>query len=603
MVRFSMEDDCQRLSVAHNGGPKQTCHEKNVLMQKRDQLSASEPPLTRGRAAGMVILVLLMAIPSLLSGLRNADVTYHMEVLTVGTGLHTWRAVEEGDARALLVPQWNGHTRIHKPPLTVWSQILLWTGLTPDRTDPNVAAYRARLFGVGLGLLTILATIWAGRTLHNMRTGLIAGLALATMFLFVKQFRMASYDTYLTAFTTVSMAALLAARQGITGIRPGGVRPWLYAVLAGAALGLAILSKGPLAILFVLLPGVLLLGWRRPSRGMCLLALGVTVLTAAAVALPWYAYILEEIGHSGNRLVKEYQATRSDYQTPFYYVALIALVAPWTFWFIDRFGASIRSRSLKADAGWEAMIWFLAIFIVMSIPGAKQQRYIVPILPAAALLIAEALRVMRTDPKARWRPGSIHAWTLMLLSILLPLFVMLQPLMIRWGALEKPEIAGTPLPVSLVAAVILWMVARLVHRSAGAGDGMRTAWLTALWMMILGAYAYHGYARSYHGRYEQRPFTEDVRRLTEGQSVGHIDFPDAGHYKDKPDEKFLLYFRRPVPTVEPEGIEGGNGPMFMVVPDEERYRTVLDAAGYLRVMEGHDGRHRRAVYRKDKAGA
>jgi 4-amino-4-deoxy-L-arabinose transferase-like glycosyltransferase len=103
----------------------------------------------------------------------------------------------------------------------------------------------ARLPSALAGLATIALTFEIGRTLLGWRRGLLAAVVLATSPIVLAYGRLVIFDLPLTAFVTAALYCLVRARQS------GDDRLWLP--LAGLAMGLAILTKGPVGIAVPLL--------------------------------------------------------------------------------------------------------------------------------------------------------------------------------------------------------------------------------------------------------------------------------------------------------------------------------------------------------------
>ncbi len=106
---------------------------------------------------------------------------------------------------------------------------------------------------------------------------------------------------------------------------------------------------------------------------------------------------------------------------PWWYLPWLAvLFAPWCFlpWLWQEV---LRARP-GADAGLRfCLAWLLPVFILLSLVSGKQLKYLLPLLPVFALLLARVLSVMPQDPVSQ-RPWLLAAVLLLLggLGILLP---------------------------------------------------------------------------------------------------------------------------------------------------------------------------------------
>lgn len=521
-------------------------------------------------------LLWVAAVPILVAGLGRFEVTFHMEAMTLTPSQETWRRQVAGEADAWLNPSLYGVPRVNKPPLTVWMNMLAWTGF--DRATPTDAlVLRARLVAVSLAVLTILATGWAGLARGNRRTALLAMAVLATMLLFVRKGRLATYDTYLLAWCTVAVAAgwhaLWRARSDRTR--------WACWTLAGIAAGLGVLSKGPITYLFTAAPwvlGVLATRERRPGAwpGVAA-ALGVSV----AVAAPWFLHVLQEVAGAGDHLATEFRARRKRPAPPWYYLGLIGLVFPWSLALVAGITASLRTRlrDLPRFRFDPVVAWFLWIFVVMSLPEAKQQRYILPILPAAALVIARWWRYGHAG--RRWTGWDrAHRIVLFAGAAVFAVFPLVQDPLVRAGVLRSPEIVGVPLFVLWTASGVMALLAACVSRWLHEGHRTAAAAATALWFAAAGIPGFHGYAQTPRHQYAMRADAERIAQVAGAMEIGYYSPPYREWWQSQPDAQFQLYSRLIIRPVSPDTLTGTDAPPWLLAEDLPAITADLAAAGY-----------------------
>ncbi|MET0152719.1 MAG: glycosyltransferase family 39 protein, partial [Candidatus Binatia bacterium] len=233
--------------------------------------------------------------------------------------------------------------------------------------------------------LLIVSTAVAGAPLIGGRAALFAAAVLLTTFQFSYQARFGRVDMLLTALVT--LATLLAGRAMLER-RPG----WLY--LAGAVGGLAMLAKGPLGIVlpglacaaFVALAPRLLgipqaplreLPWRR--------ALGV----ALAVALPWYV-LSNALSHGAvvrSHLFAEnfdqFVGVGGRMRESFYLEPWLLDSFPWNLLALFALGAVWRRREPAAVF---CAIWWIVVIAFYQIAAYKRRAYLLPALPAEAMI-------------------------------------------------------------------------------------------------------------------------------------------------------------------------------------------------------------------------
>lgn len=352
-------------------------------------------------------LIALFAFPLFLVCLGVGDSTAMMELFNI---IPVREAYRDGH---WLLPTLGGYPRMVKPPLTVW----IPAGLAV--LFHNDSLWVLRLPSVILGLITCWATYAIGCvTSRDRRFGLFAALALAGMLVFVRQSRLASYDIYATAFTTLGFLGLLAAAE---------YRRlwWLWSILGGIALGLSVLSKGPVPPMYVLIPyGIWLLRYhlRNPRAWLAIL---IALIVSIVSFSPWLFLVAARYHaqYGGNawaiwwRQFARYAAARGPQykQTDWYYLAMLGWVFPWTPALIG--GVTLpflptRSEPQPTDSERRGRWLFWLVLILglglLTIPHQKKQRYALQQFPFAALLVAavwqEFARLKRTlnlEPAAR----------------------------------------------------------------------------------------------------------------------------------------------------------------------------------------------------------
>jgi len=289
-----------------------------------------------------------------------------------------WEMWLRGD---FLVPHMNGATYSHKPPLLFWLTHFGWFVF-------GVNDWWPRLVGP---LATLIAAVLTWRLADAMRPGerrygAIAAWLLAGMVGWAFFGQMLMYDALLTACV---LAALIGAWRA--GAKPS-IGAWL---LVAIGLGLGILSKGPVALVHIL--PVLLLGpwWSARARekplawyGGVLLALlggllvaGAWAVTAAIQGGEAYAEAIL-LKQTAGRVVDSFA-----HQRPWwvYLVFLPALALPWTL--LPTGLRGLRGAYASPERRF-LLSWILGSLVILSAVSGKQPHYLVPVLPAVALLIA-----------------------------------------------------------------------------------------------------------------------------------------------------------------------------------------------------------------------
>lgn len=326
-----------------------------------------------------------------------------------------------------ITPTLGGHTWFEKPALLYWMMIGSFKLF-------GVSEFAARLPAAVSGLLTVVAVLVVARGVTRGLddcNGLMfwAVLAAGTMLGIIVFSRAASFDIVLTMTTTWSLAFfLLHEFESDLRLR--------RAFLAGcyACVGASLLAKGLVGI--VLPAGVVglyfLLERRLPRRGT-LFSLIWGLPLAVIVASVWYLPVIRLHGwlfidqffiqhHFARYLSNKYH-----HHAPFYYYLLILplLALPWTAFLIDGLmqarkwfrpgradGAEDRVRRLMIFA----LAWILFPLIFFSLSSSKLPGYLLPVLPAAALIVGERFWRLsaRSADASRWPPTTTAVVSLLL---------------------------------------------------------------------------------------------------------------------------------------------------------------------------------------------
>jgi 4-amino-4-deoxy-L-arabinose transferase len=287
-----------------------------------------------------------------------------------------------------VVPTFEGRPRLVKPPLFHWVQSSLFSVF-------GTGGWVARL----PSLLATLATLWLTAAVARRRFGeqgaFWATVCLATMPLVVFLGKIGTLDALLALHVWAVVAYDLDERPS----------PWPYGLL----LGLAFLIKGPVGVAVPLL--MILAGRTASGRPVAPSLRGAMAAVAAwaLVVLPWGLAFVGRVGGTAFDTLRtevwSRVSTGTDHVEPFWYYlpVLFVVCLPW---FVPFVSALFRVVRLAVDpasrsARYLAAAW-LAGVVIFSLSRGKLPNYILPLLPAMAMLCSwELARQLEIRKKTR----------------------------------------------------------------------------------------------------------------------------------------------------------------------------------------------------------
>ena len=390
---------------------------------------------------------------------------------------YAWVARDMAETGDWVTPRLYGKPWFEKPPLLYWGAALCFKLF-------GVSEAAARLPSAISALLATLALAWLALRLYGAETARWLLLLLPTTVGMIGFSHAAATDMPFSGMLTIAMVAAAdvvgLTRNENTPILPR--TPWLALVLFGFFLGLAVLAKGPAAIILcggaVFFWALFTRCWRDAFR----LLHPVAIATFCLTALPWYILCARRnpdflriflVEHNFKRyLTPEFQHIQPFW---FYGPVLVLALLPWT----------VSSVIFLRDAvhSWKASGWlnspslffaswglFPAVFFSLS--QSKLPGYILPTIPPLGLLLARSVSrsVRKSPPGDRWIGFSIGA-TLITLSLLAVL--QLEGISFGWapmalaaggfaivfpGHLWRPSQAFVISVVALIVAITLALI-------------------------------------------------------------------------------------------------------------------------------------------------
>lgn len=345
--------------------------------------------------------VLASAAVLLLAGLGrlDADAPDEPRALQIAEELRSGEHGPEG----LVVLHLNGEVYTQKPPL------YYWLAAAAGAAEGRVSELAARLPSALAGICAVGLTLLLGTRMLGSGAGVLGAAILLTSWEFAYLARRVQFDVLLTAFELAALASFWWLDRGIGPARR-------HQLVLHAALGLAVLTKGPVGFLIPALTIAVFLLWERRPRdlrrafplwGFALSVLPGLLWVGAATALAPAGYAGAAVGEN---VIGRFLSGTSHVRPFWYYLWNFPLhFLPWTLaWPIvfqvgrqTIFAAGAPAGGARGDAkpgqaevarAWRFLLAGIATSLVFfSISAGKRSVYLLPIFPATALLTADAL--------------------------------------------------------------------------------------------------------------------------------------------------------------------------------------------------------------------
>lgn len=298
--------------------------------------------------------------------------------------------------KAWLVPHLNAHPYPDKPPLYFW-----------------VVAALSMVFGSGefaFRLVSLLSTLAAtvgvyqvGRRFFGIREAFWSTAIFSTCFLTLVVGQIVRMDMLLTALTVYSWYALLRFDEN---------RKLSSLLGFWGLVALAVAAKGPIALLFTMLPALVWVTWTGGGRAILSLRVVTGILILVAMVGLWILLVvmqgqeqyLSTIWHEQlvGRAVKSWS-----HREPFYFYLVLApiLLLPWTALVVRGFYAVIKNDDMQ----WRFLVTFSLVPLVgISLVSGKLFIYLEPLVPvlaiAAGIAAARSEDSVKTTRWLSWPP-------------------------------------------------------------------------------------------------------------------------------------------------------------------------------------------------------
>lgn len=294
-----------------------------------------------------------------------------------------------------VTPRLDGLKYFEKPPLQYWLTAASFEAFEVDE-------WTARLPGAIAGFLTLAIVAYVGSVVASPAAGRYAALALAGSVWLFGIAHLVTLDALLTFWLTLALGAFIVAQH----VRDTPASQTRFMLIAWAATAAGVLTKGLIALLIPFCTLVLYTLAARDRSPWTRLHLVKGLVVLLVLAAPWFVlvsmrnpefarfFFIHE--HFQRFLTTEHRRTGAWW----YFVPMVVVgLLPWTGIFLWRLRRSWRSATRQPDGfAWArfCLVWSAFVLVFFSLSGSKLPSYILPIFPAAALVLGWQLQQMRT---------------------------------------------------------------------------------------------------------------------------------------------------------------------------------------------------------------
>ncbi len=484
--------------------------------------SSDNAALPQSRQREILLSILWVAVVSGIAffwGLASTGLVDETEPLFAEAARQMY---ETGD---WVTPYFNDVTRFDKPPLVYWLMAMGFHLFGVSEWTVRLPSALSAAGLVGLGFWTLRRFGFARPELAVAHT---AGASVGNPPLLsrLSQRSLVSTAVIGSALIALNPETLVWARIGVSDmLLTGCMGGALFAFFLGygqpeaptrqrnwyltsyTLMALAVLTKGPVG---VVLPGLIIAGFwiylegwiggiRAIFQEMHVIKGGLLFLV---ITVPWFVLVIAANGQTyidsffGYHNFERFTDVVNGHSAPWYFYFLVVTVGflpwspliPWAIARLRPWGVSYwRSQPRQGQLGLFALIWFLLIFAFFTVAVTKLPSYVLPLMPAGAVLVGLAWSDRLCPPPGRAKTNLGFGISLGLTLLFLGILAFATFYSPNWMG-DDPSMPDLPDQVRasgiMVRAAIIWSLALVA--SIGLVVLKRGRWL---WSINLVAFA------------------------------------------------------------------------------------------------------------------
>jgi 4-amino-4-deoxy-L-arabinose transferase-like glycosyltransferase len=295
-----------------------------------------------------------------------------------------------------IMPTCNGELRLQKTPLSYW----LVAGFS--KITGQVDEFTTRLPSALFGILSVVAILYFVNQWLSFRIAVLSAAVWATSLSYILYSHNGRPEMVVTFFVMLCLlsfySAVLAKKRK---------KQIIYLIVFWISFALANLAKGPVPLPLVLLPLFFYVAVFRQWKQVPKLLPIIGTVIFLAVVLPWPLAIASRINWNlvvwKKEFIDRFFGTYASANKPLYYYLfkMFQFMSPWAAFVPFALAAPFyRVWNKKQPVMLFLWLWFIIDLAFLSLSRGKRQHYIIPAMPAMAILTAILLEDMAFNQKA-----------------------------------------------------------------------------------------------------------------------------------------------------------------------------------------------------------
>jgi 4-amino-4-deoxy-L-arabinose transferase-like glycosyltransferase len=430
-------------------------------------------------------------------------------------------------------PTCNGESRLQKTPLSYW--LVASLAQITGRVDEFTVRLPSAIFGV----LSVAAILYFVNQWLTFRIAVISGGVWATSVGYICYAHSARPEMTLTFFILLCFLSFYSA---VT--EKDRRKQIIYMLVFWISFALGNLAKGPAPLPLVLIPLFFYVSIFRQWKKLFNWVSVVGLIVFLAIVLPWPLAIAHKLNWDLTLWKREFvDRFLGDYvpgHKPVYYYLLqmLIFILPWVAFLPMALAAPFyRVWNKKRPVMQFLWLWFVVDLVFITITGGKRQHYILPLMPAIAILIGILVEDMVFVQKAyTWKYARDvlrnHIVVIITAAVVGPVYV----------AKTYPQLLAGAIIIGIVTIVATTVIAVLfAKRKPAFACGAAFAGIVVLVMI-----AYVIFVNPLNYNLPSMQFTQIVvEKIPASEKEKLIAYKSAS-------TRFIHYFGRRVPEIKTE---------------------------------------------------